>query len=299
MSDVADLVMRPALFGPALLLVGLMALGRAAVLRRAERLGRRSSIPLSAAAWSAVALVMLVVVGPVVDHEELRPAARNATLWIAWDVSASMGVGGATSRFEQGRRRVGEVLARLPGVRVGLAVFGSTGHVVLPPTSDSGVVTSFMSALTPGLLSDPSTSAPGVEDVLAAMGSEVEGPVSVLLVTDGEWTDGPVSAGRDGPPVHVLWTDVPAEGVVPDAGPNARSRADSAAPRALAGGSGGLFVSLSDTDAHRDLIDRLHASARAARHPPEERRPVDGTAATALLAALALAVGAAPTGRRR
>ena len=263
--------------------------------------GHRSAV-LKFCTAAGILMAAGTVTGPVFTHgTQLRPAT-DLVVWVAWDVSASMSVGSGPfdNRLDAGRRVIHEALATVPGARVGVAVFGPSGHALVPPTRDPQAIEPFLASVRPGLFSDPGTTHRGVQDVLDLAGESPD-PAHLVLITDGEWSADSDESGSgprplsvpDNVSVHLVWTDTPGAGAV--VGEVGLSTPVEEPGRELATQSGGLFLPTSERDAGSRLGGELHALAREGGTESTDRRPVDGTGALAGLAALLLFVGAGRT----
>lgn len=300
-----ELLLRPEMWGWGVLLLavaGGATLARSRVLRRVREASpasplasRRTASGTAGGVLRVGALVAaaLALLGPVVGSRPLERPVRELELQVVVDVSRSMGVTEAgVSRFERGRRALARVLTSVPGARVGVSVFGSSGHTLLPATDDAEVVRLFLASLEPGALSSPGSSRAALVEALDRLPPPGPDPRVVLLVTDGEWWDGngPLP---DGPPLHVLWTGTPRQGAV-EGGGVSLARTDDAAR--LARERGGRVTPADDGGEVEALARSLRALAVEARASGDEVEPVDGApllaGGAAALLLLATLVGA-------
>jgi Ca-activated chloride channel homolog len=179
-----------------------------------------------------VVAVLLGVVALARPQLGTRPATLARTgrdLLVLLDLSRSMNAADAGPTGSQGGTRLATakqaittVVARSPGDRLGLIVFGGSAFLQLPLTADHAAFQRFLDAASPDDLGDPATNLTNALTV-AATTFEHEGErgyQSVLLASDGESGEGdpgPVLARlrRSGIPVFAMGIGTPSGAPVP------------------------------------------------------------------------------------
>jgi Ca-activated chloride channel family protein len=246
-------------------------------------------------------LLAVALLGPSLEQRPVQAVTRDLQVQLIVDVSRSMGVRDAgPSRLESGIQGALRLMGALPGARVGLTVFGTSAHTLLPPTRDREVVRLYLAALEAGMMSREGSTVRALEDALrlASDPSTPDDPDPadhVILVTDGElWEGGPPGGQRSAratdptraPEIHVLWTRRPMAGSL--ATGISRARDDQTRP--LAAWGGGLHVPVDDLPALAMLERRLVADARSVGAPTRETESVDAAPPLAAGAGLLLAL---------
>lgn len=88
------------------------------------------------------------------------------------------------SRLQRAVLKIHDLLALKPDVRSGLVAYAGSAHLVMPLTSDAGIINTFAAALEPGVMPEPGDE-PGDAIALASQRLEKAGvPGSIVLVTD-------------------------------------------------------------------------------------------------------------------
>lgn len=205
---------------------------------------------------------------------DAEPPTGPGLLRVAVDVSRSMAVEtGGRSRFDRGRAALRELLARVPGVRVELAVFGRGAHTLVPPTRGVDVVLRYLDALEPGLLSREGTGRDALVEWLASAPADARAGEQVLavVVTDGEWPSGGDPLPGPLPEAHVLWTGLPREGPVPGV-PGGISTAHRDGPDLLSRETRGRTIPVEDGPALASLARRLAPPGTSLEPTPDGTR---------------------------
>jgi Ca-activated chloride channel family protein len=180
-----------------------------AALRRHRRLacfiGRETwpvlnrSVSTVARRWKAVllfgAVALAIVAGarPQWGTRERLVRERGIDIIVAMDVSRSMLAADiAPSRLEQAKMRFRQLLATIPGQRVGILPFAGQAFLQCPLTTDYGVAMSYLANLGPDTVGVPGTNiAAAIERAREAF---EQGGVSdnriLILITDGESHEG-------------------------------------------------------------------------------------------------------------
>ena len=208
-----------------------------------------------AALWGALVVAMA---GPRWDYTEVRLFTSGADLVILLDISRSMEVGDVRpSRLARARQEIEDLIKQNQGVRIGLIAFASLAHVMTPVTEDGQAIKSLLPSISSDLVRlQGSRLGQALEraDTLLA-GQPAESQRSVLLISDGDFTDPDVrrqiqEMAAKGITLHVLGIGTPGGGPVPATNgrfllDNQRrvveSRLDEEGLRLLANAGGGTY----------------------------------------------------------
>ena len=180
-------------------------LGRLVAPRLQERLVSRSP-----AGWwrhiivgVSLAALVLALAGVRYGSIEEEVRARGVDIMVALDVSDSMLARDVESdagltRLERAKREILDLLARLDGDRIGLVLFAGDAVLQLPLTLDYEAAALFVREVAPELVSTKGTAIAKAIDVsiLAFEAGVAEGR-AIILITDGEDTEGDVSASAE------------------------------------------------------------------------------------------------------
>ncbi|WP_043600949.1 vWA domain-containing protein [Solidesulfovibrio magneticus] len=264
----------------------------------------------------AVAALALAGVGPrlgIGKPDAASKAPPRLRLMVVLDCSRSMLARDVPpDRLGAAKRLVLDVLARLPGLDVGLVGFAGRAWLACPPTPDRAGLALFLDGLTPEAAplggTDP---AKGLE----AAGLALAGvrPAAVLLVTDGEATVKPAGQTRTvlppGVPVYAVAVGSGQPVTVP--GPGGEALRDAAGASVAAGVDYPALAALAEATggaAYRLAPDAPWPAAAIAAALADKSVPADNTPDTtttddgalflALAVALLLADLALPPGRR-
>jgi len=186
----------------------LTAFGDADLLRRGSALPPPSR---TARAWAlrlaALGLGALALARPQAGERESELVRTGRDVLVLLDLSRSMGVAdvsigagsGEGTRLAAAKQIVWEVASVYPDDRVGLVIFGGSGFLQMPLTSDRGSLRLFLDAASPDDLGDPATdlSAALLTAVSAFEHEGEEGRRAVLIVTDGESGEGDLGAAAE------------------------------------------------------------------------------------------------------
>jgi Ca-activated chloride channel family protein len=142
----------------------------------------------------ALVFSILAAARPWWGQREREVRRRGVDLLVALDVSRSMlaaDMEGSRTRLDAAKLAVREILARLPGHRVGLMPFAGEPFLQCPLTTDYGVFLDAMRAADPGIIEVQGT------DLGAAISYAVDtfrrssrGSRALVLFTDGEDHEG-------------------------------------------------------------------------------------------------------------
>ena len=225
--------------------------------------------------WTAGVLAMA---GPRWDYTDIRVYRPDDALVVLYDISASMRAGDVRpTRLARARQEVEDLLARSPGLRVGLIAFASVAHVVAPVTEDHETIRHLLPSLNPELLRwQGSRVSVALERAARLLGGQAPGGRhAVVVVTDGDFAEEGLEADAaalrgKGITVHALGIGTPQGAPVPAAtggtlkgqdGRPVESRLDEAGLQAIARAGGGIYRRADYADG--DTRDLLRAVARA------------------------------------
>lgn len=157
---------------------------------------------------AGVITVIIVLAGPSWKREPSPFADDVAALAIVVKVTPSMETEDiAPNRLERSVQKVQDLLARRGGAKTALIAYSGTAHVVMPATTDAGIINSFAAALAPAVMPEEGDAA--AEALKLADKSLADaGGGSILWITDGVSSDevAAVSAWRSKTrtPVRIL-----------------------------------------------------------------------------------------------
>ena len=100
---------------------------------------------------------------------------------------------GRTSRMEGIKSVVAEYVRARAGDRIGLVVFGNTGYLQSPLTTDTAIVEELVRALQPRMAGDGTAIGDGLGLALKRLRDVKEGSKAIILMTDGVNNAGQVS----------------------------------------------------------------------------------------------------------
>lgn len=281
------------------------ALGRPIRLPFADRLPTRPATAATGFRWPGIGVVLLVVLLALaaarpqwIEPGAARPDSGRDLLLLL-DVSASMATpdlatgGQPLSRLAAATRLGGRFLARRPGDRAGLIVFGSRPYLYVPLSHDLDTVARALDGLAVGLAGNTTAIGDAVALAVRTLAGEGAAPARsavTVLISDGAHNAGHLSqeqaawlaAGRR-VRVHALALGAPPAG-------------GGAEPlRPLTEQTGGRYARATDGAAVAAFFEQLDALE------PATRAPTDAAAARELYAvplALALLVWFVAGGRR-
>ena len=128
--------------------------------------------------------------GPTWQREPSPFAADTAPVMIALDLSQAMdAIDVAPSRLERAKQKVRDYLDGRPGAKTGLLAYAGSAHLVLPPTEDAAIYTTFLDSLATRLMP-----VPGSDPLLALLAAQEaldrqDVPGTIILVTSSMDTD--------------------------------------------------------------------------------------------------------------
>lgn len=274
------------------------ALGEAGIVRRLTP-ADLTAAPNRRIFLVTVAALMLgiAIVGPLWGVEPVRGESGNADVVLVLDASNSMRVRDVRpDRLAWEKRTARELLQRLEGSRVGLAIFAGRGYAVSPLTTDFSALNLYLDNLSPDMITQGGTSlSDAIEQSLGllmpARGEEPSG--SLVVISDGDALEEQQDvlraanvARRVGVPVSTIGVGTPAGGQIPDIDPAsgrqlgwkreptgviAESKLGEPLLREVARRTGGLYVNAAQTNA----VAQVAAAARAV---PARARSAGGSA---------------------
>lgn len=144
----------------------------------------------------AIACIVVALAGVRSGSREETVQGRGVDVVVALDVSDSMLARDVESRAELSRlgrakREIKDLLARLDGDRIGIVVFAGEARIELPLTLDYEAASAVVDRLDTEMLDVKGTAiADAVEVAVQAFEASVSEGRAVLLITDGEDTEG-------------------------------------------------------------------------------------------------------------
>jgi Ca-activated chloride channel family protein len=261
--------------------------------------------------WFGLTALIAALARPQWGRQPRDLVRTGRDLVVALDLSRSMKVADADGmRLRTAKRLAWQIAAARPGDRIGLVIFGGAGFLQLPPTSDLATFQLFLDEASFDDIGDPATDlAAGLkvaERTLRREGTAV-GSRAVILVSDGERSEGPLDAildlyRRARLPVYTVGVGTVAGARVPedsgsamgpwhvdDIGRPVISRLDEGAMKRIAVESGGAYARWNDAAALDTLtrsIGTLEARALASQPAEEPTERYQWPLALALLALL-------------
>jgi Ca-activated chloride channel family protein len=220
---------------------------------------RLRPVHLLAMAWL---LGIVALAGPAWEREASPFTEDQAALFIVMKVTPEMLAEDVQpSRLQRAAQKVSDLLALRPGGKTGLIAYAGSAHLVMPLTSDPGIIRYFASELSPDVM-PVEGDAPGQALQLAQSRLEASGLAgSIVLVADSVAPPVAASGTAD---VHILAMAGGPE-VVPPAGSPSAPALDQASMRQVAGDLGGDLVRVTPDDSDvRQLNARIERSIAAA-----------------------------------
>ncbi|MFI6510270.1 VWA domain-containing protein [Streptosporangium sp. NPDC050855] len=225
--------------------------------------GWRRHVPATA----FMGMLVLLVVGFARPTAETRVPKEEATIIVAFDVSASMqATDVAPDRFtaarEAARRFVGDLPARF---NLGLVTFSSSASVSVPPTTDRAAVLSAIDRLTTDSGTAVGEAVFSSLDAIDALRSRERPPAHIVLMSDGSSTMGrpPEQAAREATsrrvPVSTIAYGTPG-GTIRMGTRETPVPVDGPALRELARSTGGGFYEAASGDELRAVYDDIGSS---------------------------------------
>ena len=315
----------PCVVGLAMLLYARRRRQAAEALGEAGLVRRLSAADLTAAPNRRIFLVTvaalmlgIALVGPLLGVEPEPGQAGNADVVLVLDASNSMRVRDVPpDRLEWEKRTARELLARLEGARVGMAIFAGRGYAVAPLTTDFSALQLYLDGLSPDVvtqggssLSDAITQSMGL--LMEARGEMPSG--TLVVMTDGDALEerddvlrAAAVARRAGVPVSTVGIGTPRGGEIPDidpvsgrqlgekrepSGEIAISRLGEPLLQEVARRTGGVYVNAAQPNAAAALAAAVRSAPVRARRAPGGGAPGNRYEWFAAVALLLLALDA-------
>ncbi|WP_436762786.1 VWA domain-containing protein [Streptosporangium sp. V21-05] len=229
--------------------------------------GWRRHVPAAA----FMGMLVLLVVGFARPTAEVRVPREQATIIVAFDVSASMqATDVAPNRFaaarEAARRFVGDLPSRF---NLGLVTFSSSASVSVPPTADRAAVLSAIDRLTTDSGTAIGEAVFSSLDAIDALEGGEEGqerpPAHIVLMSDGSSTMGrtPELAAREAASRRVPVSTIAygtSGGTIQMGGRETQVPVDGPALRELAESTGGGFYEAASGGELRAVYDDIGSS---------------------------------------
>jgi len=226
---------------------------------REQRQSRLRPVVLLAAAWL---LGIVALSGPSWEREATPFTEDQAALFIVMKVTPQMLAEDIQpSRLQRSAQKVSDLLALRPGGKTGLIAYAGSAHLVMPLTSDPGVIRFFASELTPDVMpvegDDPLQAIELAQSRLAASGL----PGSIVLIADSIALPFTPASGAD---VHILAMAAGPEVVPPAGSPAAPALNEGAMREAARSGGGKLVLVTADNADIQKLNGQIESSIAAA-----------------------------------
>lgn len=237
---------------------------------RKERQSRLRPVYLLGACWL---LGILAMAGPTWEKEPTPFTEDTAALFIVLKVTPDMLAEDIRpNRLKRSTQKISDLLALRPGTRTGLIAYAGSAHLVMPLTTDPGIIEYFAGELDPDVMPKPG------DDPLAAISlarqrlAESGLPGSIVLIADSfdpafvpELADETRDGGAD---VFVLAVAAGPDVVPPPGSPPAPALDENSMKDAAGAGGGSLVLVTPDDSDVRQLNARLERSIATA--PPQE-----------------------------
>ncbi|MFF5243404.1 VWA domain-containing protein [Streptosporangium sp. NPDC000095] len=228
-----------------------------------RRPGWRRHVPATA----FMAMLVLLVVGFARPTAEVRVPREEATIVVAFDVSASMqATDVAPDRFTAAREAARRFVEDLPSrFNLGLVTFSSSASVSVPPTDDRAAVLSAIDRLTTDAGTAIGEAVFSSLDAIDALEAQERPPAHIVLMSDGSSTMGrsPELAAQEatsrGVPVSTIAYGT-SEGTIQLGGRETLVPVDGPALRELAEVTGGGFYEAASGDELRAVYDDIGSS---------------------------------------
>lgn len=138
---------------------------------------------------NAIVFLVFTISQPYLGTKKETTFGKNLELVLCLDVSNSMNakdISGNVSRLEVAKRSINQLINKLSGERIGVAIFAENAYVQLPLTNDYGTAKMFINEIQTDMVSDQGTNIKGALETAFEMFSPDKTSKSVLLITDGE-----------------------------------------------------------------------------------------------------------------
>lgn len=220
---------------------------------------------------------------------EAPQRARNIMLVI--DASNSMSAEdfptsfGYASRMEGVKRAVSEYVRSRKGDRIGIVVFGETGYLQCPLTTDSALVENLVQSLYPRMAGDGTAIGDGLGLALKRLRNVEGSSKAVILMTDGVNTAGRVSPLKAADVAKDLGIQVNTIGIgtrsapIGGAGmggllpvpPNMMADFDEKTLREIASLTGGAYFNASSLEGFQEVYRKIEKLQETEAEQPDQR----------------------------
>jgi Ca-activated chloride channel family protein len=179
----------------------------------------------------AALMLGIAITGPLWGVEPVRGEAGDTSVVLVLDASNSMRVRDVRpDRLEWEKRTARELLERLGGSRVGLAIFAGRAYAVSPLTTDFGALQLYLDNLSPDMVTQGGTSLSDAVEQSLGLLMETRGQAprgSLVVISDGDALEerddvlrAAALARRVGVPVSTIGVGTPGGGPIPDLDPS-------------------------------------------------------------------------------
>lgn len=142
---------------------------------------------------NALVFLIFAIAQPVFGKKKVAGTMESLELVICLDVSNSMNtkdISPTISRLEIAKRAMNEMVNKLHGEKMGIAVFAGGAFVQLPLTGDYAAAKMFISEIETNMISNQGTNIGEALTVSSEMFSKAKTTKGIILVTDGENHEG-------------------------------------------------------------------------------------------------------------
>lgn len=214
---------------------------------------------------------IIALAGPSWQLQDSSFSEDQAAMFIVLKVTPEMlSMDIQPSRLQRSILKIHDLLALKSDVRTGLIAYAGSAHLVMPLTSDSGVINSFAAALEPEIMPQPGDLVSAAIAIANQRLEKAAVPGSIVLITDAvdasQLSELAAIRKRGGVEVHILAMAAAAD-VIPPAGsppaPPLDMKALSAAAKALGGSLTVVSADKSDVNELSKKIERSISNAPA------------------------------------
>jgi Ca-activated chloride channel family protein len=235
-----------------------------------EHRGRLRPVFLLGASWL---FGILAMAGPTWEKEATPFTEDQAALFVILKVTPDMLAQDIQpSRLIRAQQKITDLLDLLPGTSTGLIAYAGSAHLVMPLTTDPGIIGYFASELVPDVMPVPGDEPLKAVELARERLLDSGLPGSIVLITDSvdpSFSSGLAEKTSAGSPDVFILAIAAGFGVVPPPGsPPAPALDENTLKNAARAGGGSLVVVTPDDSDVKELsrrIDRSFASA-----PPQE-----------------------------
>jgi len=259
----------------------------------------------------ALALVIVSLARPTWGENVQQFDQRGVQVMVALDVSQSMLAEDVRpNRLTRARLEISDMMNRLNGDEVGLALFSGASFIQFPLTSDYNTARSFLDQARPGVISRPGTAiGQAIQTAMTGFDDNLSAQKVIVIFTDGEDTESdPVAIAQqaadkniivytvgfgtnEGVPIPQYDTAGNLTGYKKDAnGETVLTRLDDSALRQIADTTNGAYFNANQPGALASLLDDVNALQSASLGERSETRGIERFQIFTLLAFIALFV---------